>query len=47
MDVIIKVSEIFADKIGLLFNPLISQLLCFNVDDPDTVYVTIGYTTVT
>ena len=37
MDKIIKVCEIFADKIGLLFNPLKSKLLCYNVDTPDTV----------
>ena len=42
---IIKVCEIFADKIGLLFNPLKSTLLCYNVDNPDTVYVTLGNTT--
>ena len=36
----IKVCEIFADKIGLLFNPLKSKLLCY------TVYVTLGNTTV-
>ena len=46
MDKIIKVCEIFDDKIGLLFNPLKSKLLCFNVDNPDTVYVTLGNTTV-
>ena len=31
---------------GLLFNPLKSRLLCYNVDNPDTVYVTLGNTTV-
>ena len=46
MDKIIKVCEIFADKIGLSFNPLKSKLLCYNVDNPDTVYVTLGNTTV-
>ena len=46
MDKMIKVCEIFADKIGLLFNPLKSKLLCYNVDNPDTVYVTLGNTTV-
>ena len=46
MDKMIKVCEIFADKIGLLFNPLKSELLCYNVDNPDTVYVTLGNTTV-
>ena len=40
MDTIINVCEIFADKIGLLFNPLKSQLLCYNVDNPDTVCLT-------
>ena len=44
LDKIIKVCEIFADTIGLLFNPLKSQLLCYNVDN--TVYVTLGNTTV-
>ena len=29
-----------------LFNPLKSKLLCYNVDNPDTVYVTLGNTTV-
>ena len=29
-----KVCEIFADKIGLLFNPLKSKLLCYNVHTP-------------
>ena len=42
MDKIIKVCEIFTDIIGLLFNPLKSKLLCYNVDNPDTVYVTLG-----
>ena len=37
MDTIIKVCEIFADKIGLLFNPLKSKLLCYNLDNPDTI----------
>ena len=37
MYTIIKVSEIFADKIWLLFNSLKSKLLCYNVDNPDTV----------
>ena len=46
MDKMIKVCEIFADKIGLLFNPLKSKLLCYNVDNPDTVYVTLGNTMV-
>ena len=46
MDKMIKVCEIFADKFGLLFNPLKSKLLCYNVDNPDTVYVTLGNTTV-
>ena len=46
MDKIIKVCEIFADKIGLSFNPLKSKLLCYNVDNPDTVYVTLGNNTV-
>ena len=41
-----KVSEIFADKIGLLFNPLKSKLLCYNVDSSDTVYMTLENTTV-
>ena len=45
MDKMIKVCEIFADKIGLLFNQLKSKLLCYNVDNPDTVYVTLGNTT--
>ena len=45
IDKIIKVCEIFADKIGLLFNPLKSKL-CYNVDNPDTVYVTLANTTV-
>ena len=44
MDKLIKVCEIFADKIGLLFNPLKSKLLCYNVDNPDTIYVTLGNT---
>ena len=38
MDKMIKVCEIFADKIGLLFNPLKSKLLYYNVDNPNTVY---------
>ena len=46
MDKMINVCEIFADKIGLLFNPLKSKLLCYNVDNPDTVYVTLRNTTV-
>ena len=46
MDKMIKVCEIFADKIGLLFNPLKSKLLCYNVDNSDTIYVTVGNTTV-
>ena len=46
MDKMIKVCKIFADKIRLLFNPLKSNLLCYNVDNPDTVYVTLGNTTV-
>ena len=46
MDKIIKVCEIFADKIGLLFNPLKSKLLCYNMDNLDTVYVTLGNTMV-
>ena len=41
MDKMIKVCEIFADKIGLLFNPLKLNLLCYNVDNPDTVYGTL------
>ena len=45
MDTIIKVCEIFADKIGLLFDPLKSKLLFYNMDNPDTVYVTLGNTT--
>ena len=45
MDKMIKVYEIFDDKIGLLFNPLKSKLLCYNVDNSDTVYVTLGNTT--
>ena len=44
MNKMIKVCEIFADKIGLLFNP--SKLLCYNVENPNTVYVTLGNTTV-
>ena len=40
MDKMIKNCAIFADKIGLLFNALKSNLLCYNVDNPDTVYVT-------
>ena len=45
MDKIIKVCEIFADK--LLFNPLkSSKLLCYNVDNPDITCVTLGNTTV-
>ena len=46
MRVYTVVCEIFADKIGLLFNPLISKLLCYNVDNPDIVYVTLRNTTV-
>ena len=46
MDKMIKVREIFADKFGLLFNPLKSKLLCHNVDNPDTLYMTLGNTTV-
>ena len=46
MDKNIEVCEIFADKIGLLFNPLKSKLLCYNVGNSDTVYVTLGNTTV-
>ena len=46
MDKMIKVCEIFADKIGFLFNTLKSRLLRYNVDNPDTVYVTLGNTTV-
>ena len=46
MDNMITVCEIFADKIGFLFNPLKSKLLCYNVDYPDTVYVTLRNTTV-
>ena len=46
IDKMIKVCEIFADKIGFLFNPLKSVLLCYNVDNPDTVYVALGNTTV-
>ena len=42
MDKMIKVCELFADKIGLLFNTLKSKLLCYNMDNPDTV----GNTTV-
>ena len=42
----IKVCEIFPDKIGLLFNPLKSKLLCYNVDNPGTVYVILANTTV-
>ena len=39
----IKVCEIFAGKIGLLK----SKMLCYNVDNLDTVYyVTLGNTTV-
>ena len=41
MGKMIKVCEIIADKIGLLFNPVKSKLLCYNVDNPDTVYVTL------
>ena len=37
MDKMIKLCEIFADKILLFFNPLKSKLLCYNVDNPDTV----------
>ena len=37
MDKMIKACELFADKIVLLFNPLKSKLLCYNVDNPDTV----------
>ena len=46
MDKIIKVCEMFAEKIGLLFNPLKSKLLSFNVDNTATVYVTLGNITV-
>ena len=46
MATMIKVCEIFADKIGLLFNPLNSNLLCDNVDNADTVCVKLGNTTV-
>ena len=46
MNTMIKVCEIFADTIGLLFNPLKSKLLFYNVDNPDTVYVTLLNTTV-
>ena len=42
MDTIIKVGEIFADKIGLLFNLLKSKLLYYNVDNLYTMYVTLG-----
>ena len=35
MDKMINVCKLFADKIGFLFNPLKSKLLCYNVD---TVY---------
>ena len=37
MDKIIKVCEIFANKIGFLFHPLKSRLLCYNVDNRDSV----------
>ena len=37
MDKMIKVCEIFADKIGFLFNTLKSRLLFYNVDNPNTV----------
>ena len=37
MDKMIKVCELVVDKIGLLFNPLKSKQLCYNVDDLDTV----------
>ena len=40
MDKIIKVCKIFADKIGVLFDQLKSKLLCSNVHNPDTIYVT-------
>ena len=43
IDKMITVSGIFADKIGLLFNSLKSKLY---VDNLDTVYVTLGNTTV-
>ena len=46
MDKMIKVCGIFAEKKKLLFNPLKSKLLCYNVDNPDAVYVTLGNTTV-
>ena len=46
MDKMIKVCELFADKIGLLFNSLKSKLLCYNVDNTGTVYVTLRNTTV-
>ena len=41
----IKVCKIFSDKIGFLFNPLKSTLLCYIVHTPDTVFVTLGNTT--
>ena len=46
MDKMIKVCEIFAVSIGFLFNPLKSKLLCYNLDNPDSVFVTLGNTTV-
>ena len=47
MDKMIKVCEIFANKIGLLFNLLKSTLLYYNIYDPNTVlYVTLGSTMV-
>ena len=42
MDKMIKVCELFADKIGLLFNPLNLKLLCYNVDNAD-IYIYIYY----
>ena len=42
----IKVCETFADKVGFLFNPLKSKVLCYNVDTPDTVYVKLGNNTI-
>ena len=45
MDKSNTVCEIFAEKIGLLFNPIKSKSLLYKVYDPDTVYLTSRNTT--